>query len=87
MRLSIRAAAIVLALLWGGAMLCTGLVHLANASYGTAFLDVIGSVYPGFHGARSFVDVLVGTGYALVDGGLGGLVLAWLYNLLLERPA
>ena len=28
----------------------------------------------------SLSDASVGTGYAIVDGGVGGFVLAWLYN-------
>lgn len=81
MRLSEKAMALVSASLWGAGILLVGLVHLAIPAYGKAFLDGISSVYPGFHGARSFTDALVGTGYALLDGGIGGFVLAWLYNL------
>src|SRR3989304_4564474 len=43
------------------------------------------SVYPGYTGERSLVQVVVGTCYALVDGGIAGGVLAWLYNRL-PRP-
>jgi hypothetical protein len=82
MRLSVKAISIVSALLWGGGILFVGLFHLANPSYGSSFLDGISSIYPGFHGARSFADALVGTGYAIVDAGVGGLIFAWLYNLL-----
>lgn len=81
MRLSPKALAIVSAVLWGASILCVGLVHQASPQYGTAFLDAVSSFYPGFHGASSFADVLVGTGYGLVDGAAGGLVFAWLYNL------
>jgi hypothetical protein len=86
MRLSLRGFALVSALLWGGAVLCTGLAHLASPSYGTNFLDWLASIYPGFHGARTLADVVVGLAYALVDGGLGGLVFAWLYNLFTREP-
>lgn len=82
MRLSIRGMAIVCSLLWGGAVLCLGLMHLAIPAYASSFLGGIGSIYPGFHGARSLGDALVGAGYALIDGGLGGLIFAWLYNRL-----
>jgi hypothetical protein len=81
MRLSEKAMTIVSALLWGAGILLVGLIHLAIPAYGKAFLDGISSVYPGFHGARSFTDALVGTGYALLDGGIGGFILARLYNL------
>lgn len=87
MRLSVRGLSITSGLLWGGAILCLGLIHLASPSYGSSFLAGVSSIYPGFHGARSVGDAFVGGGYALVDGGLGGLIFGWLYNLFAaERP-
>jgi hypothetical protein len=80
MTLSVRALALASALLWGGAVLFVGLINLAAPSYGAAFLQGVSSIYPGYHDSRHFLDVLVGTGYALVDGGVGGAVFGWLYN-------
>ena len=87
MRFSLKALAVVAALLWGGGVLFVGLVNLAAPSYGTMFLQCVSSVYPGFHNSRTFIDVLVGTGYALVDGAVAGLLFGWLYNLLAGRSA
>jgi hypothetical protein len=87
MRLSLKALTIVCGLLWGGAVLCVGLVHLASPSYGASFLDVVSSIYPGFHGARSIGDTLVGAAYGLIDGGLGGFFFGWLYNLFAGRAS
>jgi hypothetical protein len=58
------------------------LLNLAVPTYGNAFLQGIGSVYPGFYHTRTFADVIVGTVYGAVDGALGGALLAWLYNSL-----
>lgn len=80
MKLSIKAMALAIGLLWGGAILVTGLANLVAPPYGAAVLAWASSIYPGFHNSRTFVDVLVGTGYALVDGGTGGAIFAWLYN-------
>lgn len=80
MRLSIKGIALAFGIIWAGGILCVGLVNLAAPSYGVGFLQAISSIYPGFHNSRHFVDVLVGTGYGLVDGGIGGLIFAWLYN-------
>lgn len=85
MRLSAKALAFVSAVLWGGAILVVGLINLAAPSYGTNFLHGLSSVYPGFHASGKILDVLVGTGYGIVDGAVGGWVFAWLYNLLLPR--
>ena len=87
MRLSIKAFGITGSLLWGGAILMCGIANLASASYAAEFLRVISSIYPGFHASRTFADVLVGTCYALVDGGLAGLIFAWLYNWVVGRSA
>jgi hypothetical protein len=84
-RLSSRGTAIAFALLWGGGTLCLGLVHLANPAYGTSFLNGVSSIYPGFHGARSLGDVVMGAAYAFVDGALGGAIFAWLYNRVSQR--
>lgn len=81
MRLSIKAFAITFALLWAGCVLIVGIFNMISAPYGSSFLQMISSVYPGVHNSRTLGSVLIRTGYALVDGGLGGLFFAWLYNM------
>jgi hypothetical protein len=83
MRLSLKSLTFACGLLWGGAILFVGLINLASASYGMEFLNLASSVYPGFHNSRTFADVLVGTGYGLVDGAIAGFLLGWLYNLFI----
>ena len=85
MRLSVRALTIVVAILWGGGMLFTGLVNLVAPSYGADCLRLMSSVYPGFHASRTVGDVLVGTGYGLVDGAIAGFLFGWLYNFFAAR--
>jgi hypothetical protein len=80
MRLSVKGLGLAIGILWAGCILLVGIVNLASPSYGVAFLQMASSIYPGFHNARSFLDVLVGTGYGLVDGGFGGAIFAVLYN-------
>jgi len=85
MQLSVKALTIVVAILWGGGMLFTGLVNLAVPSYGVECLKLMSSVYPGFHASGTLVDVLVGTGYGLVDGAIAGFLFGWLYNFFAGR--
>lgn len=80
MRLSAKAVAFATGIIWAAGILCVGLVNLAAPSYGAAFLQAVSSIYPGYHNSHHFLDVLVGTGYGLVDGGIGGLIFAWVYN-------
>ena len=61
-----------------------GLMNLASPGYGQAFLDVLASVYPGYHGDRTFESILVLTGYALLNGAVVGWLLAHLSNRLVK---
>ena len=80
MRLSVKGLALAIGVLWAGCILLVGVVNLASPAYGAAFLQWASSIYPGFHNTRHFLDVLIGTTYGLVDGSIGGAVLALLYN-------
>ena len=84
MRLDRTALAYALAVLWGGGILVIGLCNLAVPEYGREFLELVASVYPGYSAERSVESVLIGTGYALVDGWVGGWLLGWLYNRLVK---
>jgi hypothetical protein len=86
MRLSSKALAVGVGACWGGSILLLGLIHLLVPSYGSGFLEGVGSIYPGFHAARGLGDVLVGTAYGLVDGAIAGLIIGWVYNIVLGRP-
>ena len=83
-RLSIRVMVAVPALLWGGCMLFVGLINLAAPSYGLDFLRMMSSIYPGFHVTRTVGELVIGTAYGLVDGGIAGCLFALLYNWLVS---
>ena len=80
MRLSIKSLTITAAILWGGAVLLAGIANLIWPSYAAAFLQVVDSIYPGYHAGQGFGSVIVGTLYAIVDGAIGGLLFGWIYN-------
>lgn len=81
MKFNVKAMALTLALVWGVlAMLLTGVTNLIWPTYGRAFLEVMASVYPGYHAGISLGQVIVGTLYGLLDGAIAGAVFAWLYN-------
>ena len=86
MKLDASAMAYACAALFGVSTFVVGLAHLASG-YGAAYLEVLASVYPGYHVAQTFSSVLIGTGYAMVDGAIGGWLLAWCYNRLAGRSA
>ncbi len=85
MKLSVKGMALACGILWALCILCVGggatiLGVTQGAYYGKDFLLAMASIYPGYHGTPGLVDTLVGAGYALLDGLIGGAVFAWLYN-------
>lgn len=80
MKLNVKALTITVAIFWGGGVFLIGLANLIWPDYGVAFLQLVASIYPGYNGPVSFGSVVVATGLAFVDGGLGGLLLAVIYN-------
>ncbi len=80
MKLSVGGLTVTLALLWGGGVLFCGIANLIWPSYGVAFLQLVSSIYPGYHATRSLGSIVVGTLYALLDGAVCGLLFGWLYN-------
>ena len=80
MRLNVKALAVAAGILWAAAILLTALANLIWPGYAQQFLQLVASIYPGYHAARTFASVIVGTLYALVDGAVCGALLAWLYN-------
>ncbi|MCB9898681.1 MAG: hypothetical protein H6825_11815 [Planctomycetes bacterium] len=84
-RLDVRGLSIACGLLWGGCMLVTSLTATALGTtaggyYGKDFLLAMASVYPGYTGTPGMLNSFVGAGYGLLDGMLGGALLAWLAN-------
>lgn len=82
MKLDVKSLALAAGVVWGGGMFLVALANLTWPTYGAAFLQAMASVYPGYVGERSVAQVVVGTGYAFVDGAIAGGLLAWLYNRL-----
>ncbi len=81
MKLDVKTTAVSLALAWGIlGMFLTGLANLVWPGYGQAFLNVMASLYPGYHATAGFGQVIVGTLYGVLDGAVAGAVFAWLYN-------
>jgi hypothetical protein len=80
MKLSVKGLTIATAIAWALGLLVVGILNLIFPGYGCEFLRLIASLYPGFKASGTFVDVIVGTLYALVDGAICGFVFALLYN-------
>ena len=85
MRFNVIALALAVGFIWSGAILVVASANQIWPGYGRAFLDLVASLYPGYHPNAGVGSVVAGALYGLVDGTIGGAVLGWLYNLL-ARP-
>ncbi len=79
MKLNIKAFGITCALLWGfGVFILTWWIMLFDGpSEGP---NLLGAVYRGY--TITPLGSLIGLAWALADGLVGGIILAWLYNVL-----
>ena len=82
MKLSVKGLAFTAAIIWGAALLIMGGANMMFPGYATSFLEVMGSVYPGYHPSTGISSVIIGSMYGIVDAGIGGAIFAWLYNFI-----
>jgi len=85
MRLNVIALSLTAGLLWAAVMLVVGLMHYAWPPYGSRFLEVMESVYPGYDIDGSPWRLLVGTVYGLIDGAFAAAVFGLVYNAFARR--
>lgn len=85
MKFKVIVLAITAGVFWGAAILIVSLANLIWPGYGMALLDVVASVYPGYHPGTGIGSVITGTLYALVDGVIAGALFALLFNFVSSR--
>ena len=82
MKLNIKAFALTCSLIWGfGLFALTWWIMAFEGQTGD--VTMIGKIYRGF--SITPLGSLIGLGWALADGFVGGLIFAWLYNALSSR--
>ena len=83
MKLDIKALSLACGILWGlTVFLVTWWVIVLDGVTGDP--TWLGQVYPGYN--ISPVGSAIGLGWGLIDGLIGGAVLAWLYNRFAKSP-
>jgi hypothetical protein len=82
MKLNIKAFALTCSLIWGfGLFALTWWIMAFEGQTGE--VTFIGKIYRGF--SITPLGSLIGLGWALADGFVGGLIFSWLYNVLSSR--
>jgi hypothetical protein len=72
------ALGVAVGVLWAIYVFCLGIT--AMFGWGVALVDALASLYIGY--GASIVGAIIGAIWAIVDGFVAGVVVAWIYNLL-----
>ncbi len=81
-RLDAISLGLAFGIMWGLGVFILGIMAMA-ADWGTEIVVLMSSVYLGFD--PSIAGSLIGAAWGFVDGGVGGFLIAWLYNVILTR--
>ncbi|MDP3918790.1 MAG: bacteriophage holin [Nanoarchaeota archaeon] len=71
-------------LLWGGLVLVLGLLNIWTG-YGTEFITLFGSIYPGYN--STLFGTFIGTVWGLIDAFIGIWIFLWLYEKIVKLTA
>ena len=80
-RLDPKAFGLAFGILWGGSLVFMGLLAMV-CSWAQPFVDFLSVMYVGY--SVTVVGILIGAVWGFLDGFIGGVLLAWLYNKLLK---
>lgn len=78
-KLDIKAFGLATGILWSFYILCVGLLA-SQFQIGTRLVEMFGAFYVGYK--PTLLGSLLGAMWSFVDGLVGGIVFAWLYNKL-----
>jgi len=76
-KLDVKAFGLACGIMWGAAMLLLGLINTFSA-WGGSIERAMATLYIGYKPTVS--GSIIGGIWGFADAGIGGLVLAWLYN-------
>jgi hypothetical protein len=80
-RLSIKGLTLTFGIVWAAAVLFIGWVSIFG--WGTKIVEVLSSLYIGY--APTWLGGIIGAAWGFVDGAIGGLIIALVYNALVKK--
>jgi len=76
-KMNVKALGLSLGIIWGLCAFLLGILSMAF-NWGTKFVELFSSMYIGYDSTIS--GSLIGAAWGFVDAGIGGVLIAWLYN-------
>ncbi len=80
MKLDVKAFAMAGAAIGGLKVLKVLLVRQMVPGYGEPFVQLLASLFPGYHGTPGVSSIVTAVGYVVLDAAVWAALLAWLYN-------
>ena len=76
-KLDVKAFGLATGLVWGSAMFILGIVNMAG-SWGHGIQELMATLYIGYR--PTILGSVLGGVWGFFDAGIGGMIMAWLYN-------
>jgi len=80
MKLSVKGLMFASGIGWALVVLVVGVLNMIFEGYGEAYLNMLAAPFPWYEATAEIVDLIIGIVWALVVGGICGIIFAWLYN-------
>ena len=84
-RLNAGALGLAVGIIWGVGVFVVALANMVTRGYGAQWLLTLASIYPGL--GNTPAGAIVGFLWGFVDGVIGGVLVAWVYNGFAPRAA
>jgi hypothetical protein len=76
-KLNVKAFALACGICWGGGMFILGILDTIS-TWGDAWGALMATIYLGY--SPTILGSIIGGIWGFIDAGIGGMVIAWLYN-------
>lgn len=78
-KLDVKAFGLACGIVWAAGIFILGLINMFS-DWGVGWMMIMSTAYIGYK--STFLGSIIGALWGFVDAGIGGVVLAWLYNKL-----
>lgn len=79
-KLDPKALAFAIGISWASGIFFLGILSMFGI--GNHIVEIISNVYIGY--SSTVKGIIIGTIWAFLDGAIGGLIIAWIYNLFVR---
>ena len=76
-KLDVKALGLSLGIIWGASVALMGFICMFSG-WGCSFVSALGNFYIGYK--PTFLGCIIGGIFGFLDMGIGGVIIAWLYN-------